>query len=169
MPFELIWSDASGNEIKGPDLPAGNYMFPVSFPGTTSASTQIQVRSNSSILLTYETLTNVKFYLTGSAADVTTVQQVWPNVSATQLQLNGGFEISFDFGRTYIRFDSNNGVKASPNTWVQLPAEAIGLQGSDGKLGAFDSATMFIRFVVPPSATQYKVLDIKLGVDFDII
>lgn len=169
MPFQVFWTDASGNEIKGPDNPTGTYMFPVVFPGTSSLATQIQMRTNARDLQSYETVQNVSFYLSGNATDVNTVQNVWPVISSSQSQLNGGFDISFDFGRTYIRFNNTTGVLGDPSSWILLPAEAIGSQGVDGQLGAFDSATMIIRLVIPPSATEYKILNIELGVDFDVI
>lgn len=163
MPFQLIWSDVSNNVLT-------SSFFPVSFPGTSSPPLQLQVRSNAIDLGTFETLTGVKFYLTGNASDINIVQNIWTTLgSSTRPELNGGVDISFDFGTTFTRFDINNGVQSNPSTWISLPAEAVGQQGSDNTLGPFDTAHLLIRIVVPPGATQFKKLDIKLALGFDII
>jgi hypothetical protein len=163
IPFQLIWSDVSNNILT-------KTWFPIGFPGTSSTPIQLQVRSNAADIGTFETLTGVKFYLTGNAVDVSTVQTIWPSIGGTDRpELNGGLDISFDFGRSYTRFDVNNGLQSNPNTWISLPAEAVGLQGADGTLGAFDTAHLLIRIVVPPGAIQFKKLDIRLALDFDII
>jgi hypothetical protein len=163
VPFQLLWTDASNNV-----LPID--WFPISFPGTVSSPIQVQVRSNAGALQTYETLTNVKFFLTGDPDDVNTVQNIWPFLgSVSKPELNGGYEISFDFGRTYTRFSTTMGLETDPSTWIPLPVEAVGSQGTDQTLGAFDTAHLIVRVVVPPGATQFKALDIRLGLDFDII
>lgn len=162
-PFQLIWSDYSGNQLSQ----AG---FPVGFPGTVSIAQQIKVTSNAIQLQTFETLVGVKFFLTGDANDINTVQNIWPTLGGlNEPELNGGFDVSFDFGSTYIRFDSTHGLQSDPSTWISLPAEAVGLQGVDETLGAFDTAYLIIRYVIPPQATQFGVLNVNLGMDFDII
>jgi len=168
--FQLVWTDASGNELKGPDLPDGRVWFPVSFPNTTTPVQELYLRSNANIMGTFETLVGVKFFLTGDADDVNTIQNIWPELGgSTRPDLNGGFEISFDFGRTYTRFDSSHGVEGVPSTWIPLPVEAIGNQGAYETLGAFDTAHLLVRYIVPPGASQIQSFDIRLGTDFDII
>ena len=162
-PFQLIWTDVSNNVL-------GADWFPIGFPGTTSTPLQIQVKSNAAALQTYEILQNVKFFLTGDSNDVNTVQNIWPGLGGpSRPDLNGGYEISFDFGRTYVRFDSTVGVEANASKLLPLPVEAVGAQGLDETLGPFDVAHLILRVVVPPGATQYKALDVRLGMDFDII
>lgn len=169
-PFQIIWSDDSGNEIKGPDIPNGLVWLPIGFPSTTSGIQSLQIHSNAQILQTYEVLSGVKFFLTGTPADVNIVQNIWPYYGdTTKPELNGGFEISFDFGRTYIRFSQSVGLASDSSTWVLLPASSIGTQGVDGILGAFDIARVITRYVIPPGANQFQSLDIHLGIDFDII
>jgi hypothetical protein len=162
-PFQLIWLDGSGNV-----LPAA--VFPIAFPGTTSPPQLIQLRSNAAVLQTYETLVGVSFFLVGDTDDINTVQNLWPTLGGvSQSGLNGGYDISFDSGRTFIRFDPTHGVQGNQSSWIELPAEAIGSQGTVGVLGAFDTAHLIVRVVVPPGATQYQSFAIQLGVDFDII
>lgn len=162
-PFKLIWTDVSNNILS-------ECWFPISFPGITNAPQQVRVRSNAIDLKTFETLTGVKLFLTGNSDDINAVQNVWPILgNYDKPELNGGIDISFDFGRTYIRFDSTHGVESNPSTWLSLPAEAIGTQGAFETLGAFDIAHFILRYIIPPGAKQYRKLDIRLGMDFDII
>lgn len=169
-PFQIIWSDNSGNEIRGPNIPNGAVWLPIGFPTTTSQIQSLQFRSNAQDLQTYEVLSNVNFYLTGNPNDVNTVQNIWTNYGGpTKPELNGGFEISFDFGRTYIRFNSNIGVESNPATWILLPTEAVGAQGIVGILGPFDIGRVIVRYIIPPAADQYQTFNISLGIDFDVI
>lgn len=162
-PFSIIWTDVSGNV-----LPSAS--FPIAFPGTHSPPQQLQVSSNATALQTFETLIGVRFFLTGDANDVNIVQNLWPSMGGpSQPHLNGGYDVSFDFGSSYVRFDSTNGVEANPTSWIPLPVEAVGAQGIAQTLGAFDVAHLIIRVIIPPGAIQYKKLDIRLGIDFDII
>lgn len=162
-PFQLVWSDVSNNILT-------SQWFPIAFPATTSQPRQLQVRSNAAALQTFETLTGVKFYLTGDPTDVNTVQNIWPSLGGVDKpELNGGIEISFDFGRTYIRLDLTHGLESDPSTWIDLPVEAVGTQGAAKTLGAFDTAHLIVRYIVPPGAIQFKQLDIRLALDFDII
>lgn len=162
-PFKLIWSDISNNILS-----AG--FFPVAFPGIVNQPQQLQVQSNASALQTFNTLVNVKFFVTGNPDDVNVVQNIWPTLGGTtKPELNGGLDISFDFGRTYIRFDPKNGVESKPKTWIPLPAEAIGTSGADQTIGAFDTAHLIVRYIIPPGANQYKKFNIQLALDFDIL
>jgi len=162
-PFEIIWTDVSNNVL-------GVSWFPIGYPATISMPQQLQAHTNAATLQTFETLENVKFFLTGDPDSVDIVQNIWPTLGgSSRPDLNGGYDISFDYGRTYIRFDSTHGVEGSPATWISLPAEAVGAQGADGTLGAFDTAHFIVRVVIPPGADQYGELNISLGIDFDII
>lgn len=162
-PFQIIWLDGSGNP-----LPAA--VFPIAFPGTTTPPQLVQMRSNAANLQTYETLEGVSFFLAGDPDDLNTVQNIWPTMgNASQSGLNGGYEISFDSGRTFVRFDATHGVRANQSTWISLPAEAIGSQGIDGVLGAFDTAHLIVRAVVPPGAIQFQSFSIQLGAGFDVV
>lgn len=170
LPFQIIWSDESRNEIKGPSLPNGLIWLPIGFPSTTSPIQSLQIRSNAQDLQTYEILSNVKFFLTGDPGDVNIVQNIWTSYGdVNKPELNGGFELSFDFGRTYIRFNPTIGVESKPDTWILLPTSAVGSQGIEGILGAFDIAHVIVRYIIPPGATQFKTLDVHLGIDFDVI
>ncbi|HVI40920.1 MAG TPA: hypothetical protein VM577_09690, partial [Anaerovoracaceae bacterium] len=157
------WKDVSNNVLE-------QAWFPIGFPNTTSKPQQLQVSSNAASLQTFETLTDVKLFLTGNTDDLQVVQSVWPNLGGpTRPELNGGYEISFDFGRTFIRFDTSHGLESDPLTWIPLPVEAVGVQGRAGTLGAFDAAHLIVRVIVPPGAVDYRKLDVKLAMDFDII
>lgn len=162
-PFQLIWSDVSNNILT-------TQAFPIGFPGTVSIPHLLQVRSNAAALQTFETLTGVRFFLTGDPNDINTVQNIWPSLGGpSKPELNGGVDISFDFGQTYIRFDATNGVENEPSTWILLPIEAVGAQGAAQTLGAFDTAHLILRYIVPPGAAQFKKLDVRLAMDFDIL
>jgi hypothetical protein len=162
-PFSLLWQNNSGEA-----MPTAG--FPVGFPGTTSIAQILQVSSNALALQTFESLVGVGFFLVGDAEDVNTVQYVWPALGGvSEPQLNGGLDISFDNGQTYTRFDSTNGVQANPATWISLPVTAVGSQGVAEVISAFDVAHFIIRFVIPPGATQYGVLNLSLGMGFDVI
>lgn len=162
-PFQIIWLDGSGNP-----LPAA--VFPIQFPGTTTPPQLVQMRTNAAHLQTYETLEGVAFFLVGDTDDLNIVQNVWPTLGgSSQSGLNGGYEISFDSGRTFVRFDATHGVQSDKSTWITLPAEAIGSQGIIGTLGAFDTAHLIVRAVVPPGATDFRSFAIQLGAGFDII
>jgi hypothetical protein len=162
-PFQLIWS----NSFNVPITAAG---FPVSFPGTTSTAQLLEVATNAITLQTYESLVQVGFFLVGDADDINTVQFVWPTLGgATKPQLNGGVDISFDSGQTYTRFDPTHGVQSNPSTWIPLPAISVGAQGTDETIGAFDISHFIVRYVIPPGATQFGILNISLGLGFDIL
>src|SRR5271166_5163027 len=123
VPVQLIWSDVSNNILS-------TATFAIGFPGTTSAPYQLQVRSNAADLQTFETLVNCKFFLTGDPNDINTVQGIWPTLGGvTKPELNGGVDISFDFGQTYTRFSLTQGLESNPSTWVPLPSTAVGTQG----------------------------------------
>lgn len=163
QPFLILWKDEFDN-------PVTQAIFPIGFPGTSSLPQQLQVQSNSATLGTFETLMGVKFFLTGDAEDINTVQNIWPFLGGSvNPQLSGGVDISFDFGQTFTRFDSNHGVEGNPSTWVLLPAEAVGIQGVAGVIGAFDLAHFIIRYVIPPEATQFGKLNVLISMGFDII
>jgi hypothetical protein len=167
--FYLIWQQ-NDKVLRGQENGSwadGALTFPVSFPGRYSDALLITLRSSARDSHTFETLNNVKLFLLGS--DVPVVQKQWPVLDATRPEMNGGFEISFDNGRNYIRFDANNGLETNPATWITIPASAIGLDGADGILGPFDQAHFLVRYKVPPQVTLFKVLDIRLAASFDVV
>lgn len=162
-PFQLLWTDEFNN-------PIAQGIVPISFPATSTPALQLQVATNAAALGTFEKLTNVSFFITGTASDVNTVQNIWTTLGGTtNSQVNGGLDISFDFGQTFTRFDATHGVEAKPATWIPLPVEAVGAQGAAGTIGAFDIAHFIVRYVIPPGAIQFGKLDIRLSLGFDII
>lgn len=145
--------------------------FPITFPGRSTEALPLGLRSSARETQTFETLTSVRLYLAG--ADVPIVQELWPSYgdahSPARPELNGGFELSFDGGRSWTRFSKTVGYAPDPSTWVLLPACALGLDGQDGILKPFDRAHLLARYVVPPQADQYRVFDIRLMVDVDVV
>lgn len=173
MPFSLVWK--RGDQVlRGPDgltRVEGRAEFPITFPGRVAEAVPLLLGSSARDSHTFETLTNVRFYLTGT--DVPTVQGLWPSVgdafTPARPELNGGFELSFDQGRSWTRFSPTVGNEAVPATWVPLPAIAVGLNGIDGQLGPFDQAHLLVRYAVPSLIVDFKVFDIQLAVDCDIV
>jgi hypothetical protein len=171
MSFYLVWKEGT-TTLKGfsstwLDNPT---VFPINFPGYTTPAKTLTLASSAKDNASFETLQSVKLYLTGDPTDIQTVQIIWPTLGGTSKpQLNGGLEISFDFGRTYTRFDSTHGLESNSTTWLTLPKSAIGLSGLDGTLGPFDQAQIMTRYVIPPGATTFKVFDIRLAIDCDIV
>jgi hypothetical protein len=168
-PFYLIWqyNDAVIRGQQDGSWVDGELTFPVSFPGEYSSALRVTLRSSARDTGTFETLQGLKLYLQGSDAAV--VQQQWPVISADRPELNGGFEISFDNGRTYTRFDATHGLESNVSTWLTVPASAIGLDGQNGILGPFDQAHFLVRYRIPPTATLFGKLDIRLAAGFDIV
>lgn len=171
--FYIIWSK-SGSVLRGYDAGAevdGSAIYPVAFPGTYSETEAITMATSAGAARTLESLTNLKLFLTGS--DVNPVQTVWPELGSQftppRPDYNGGFEISFDQGRNYTRFDSTHGLASDPSTWITVPAISIGEGAVDGKLGPFDRATFYVRFRIPPAVDNFKLLDIQLAAGFDIV
>jgi len=161
-PFEILWSDGSGNPIT-------NAWFPVGFPGTSSEAKGIQMTTNAISLQTFESLQDVQLFLTGDADSLEIVQNQWPVISSTNTGLNGGYDISFDNGQTYTRFTPTAGLVSNPSTWITVPATAIGSGAIDGQLSAFDTAHFLLRVVVPPSATNFQVFNVVLSANFNIL
>jgi hypothetical protein len=171
-PFYLIWQQ-NGQLLRGyqnGEWVEGQLTFPIAFPGVTTDPQIITLQTSAAANQTYETLVDVGFYLVGS--DVAMVQGQWPYLGDTytppQAQLNGGFEISFDGGNTWTLFTNTAGVANQPSTWIPLVATAIGSNGVNGQLGAFDVATLNVRYVIPPQVNLTKVLDVQLAAGFDI-
>lgn len=159
MPYKLIWTS------NGVPATAEIY-FSVSFPATTSTFITLNMSSPASTNNTTETLENVSFFLDGPDA---TLLQSWTTISGTQTNLNGGVQVSFDSGNTWITFNSLNGLKSDSSTWIELPGLAVSTIAQNGVLAPYDSATILLRLVIPPSFSDYRVLTFLLGVDFDII
>jgi hypothetical protein len=161
--FYLVWTQGLATlvgEVNGVFVQS-EAVQGISFPNTQTAPINVRVSSSARQNSTFDTLRQVRFYLTGDPGQLATVQGLWP----TQ---GGGLQISFDGGRTYNTFSTVYGYEADPATWVLLPAESIGLNGSNGVLGAFDSANILLRYMIPELATQYQVYDIALTADFDV-
>lgn len=173
MAFYLIWqygeSLLRGYENGG--WVENKLSFRISFPGRVSDALPVTLRSSARDSHTFETLKAVKFYLTGS--DVPVVQEQWPYLgnafNPARAELNGGFELSFDGGRTWNRFSREVGYEKNPATWLDLPSNAVGAGAVAGQLGPFDRARLLVRYVIPPKVDLFKVLDIQLAVDFDIV
>lgn len=175
--FYLIW-EQNGSLLQGVDpsskkWTAGSLVYPVSFPGSLSIPQVATLRSSARATNTLETLSGVKLYLTGNTSDLSIVQGQWPylgnSFTPSRPELNGGMEISFDGGRSYTRFSNEVGLEATSATWITLPAVSVGLNGIAGQLGPFDQAHFLLRFNIPQGATLYKVPDVRLAADFDII
>lgn len=172
MSFYLNWQKGD-TVLRGFDAGQfldGKLVYPIGFPAITTDAQAITLRSSARDTHTFENLTNLKLYLTGS--DVSVVQESWPYLgdafTPARPELNGGFQISFDGGRNYITFDKQHGYEQDPSTWIQVPGIAIGLNGADGVLGAFDDAHFLVRYKIPSLAATFKVLDLQLIPDFDI-
>ena len=176
-PFNLTWSQ-NGSIIRGYTNGAyveGSLVFPVSFPGSISEPLTVTLNSSAQANGTYDILQNIKFFLTGDPDDLATVQGGWPTLgnafTPPRPEMNGGLQISFD-GSTWTTFVSGSsgvGDQNYPSTWIELPAVAIGAGGIAGTLGPFDIALFYMRYVLPATTTTYKVFDINLAVDCDIV
>jgi hypothetical protein len=172
-PFYLIWQrdDLLLRGRTNQTWVDGQATFPISFPGRKTEALPLTLRSSARDSHTFETLKSVQFYLTGT--DVPIVQEEWPTLgdafTPVRPELSGGFEVSFDRGRSWTRFSSTVGHASDPATWVSLPALAVGLNGVTGQLGPFDQAHLLVRYVIPPQAADFKIFDIQLAVDFDIV
>ena len=173
-PSYFVWSQ-NGTMLRGyvnGSWVPGNLVFPVGFPGTVSTPQVFTLQSSASTQGSLETFQNVRFYLTGDPEDLAIVQGLWPTLgnayNPVRTDLNGGFDISFD-GSNYTRFSNTVGLKSDPSTWLTLPAIAIGQNGSNGVLGAYDTAQIFVRFTIPSVANLFKILNVQLAVDADII
>jgi hypothetical protein len=164
-PFYLIWKEGQVvvHDLDNP----GASRFGINFPGRVTKAKLVSVSSSGLANDELRTLTNVKLYLDGE--DSAIVQLDWPTRGGVNRpDLSGGLEISFDGGQTYTRFSATKGLKGDSSTWIDLPAIAIGLQGTDNQLGPFDTAQMYLRMILPPDADT-KPYDVYLEADFDII
>jgi hypothetical protein len=139
--------------------------FNVSYPNRTSDVLTVSFQSPANNLGTQEILTGTSLYLDGEAASLLLS---WTTIS-NKANLNGGLQVSFDLGETWTTFSPTAGNKANKSTWILLPASAIGSLGVAGILNPYDSATISLRVVVPPSFSNYGVLNFNIGVDFDVI
>lgn len=163
--FYLIWKE-SGTLVRD-NSTLGTSRFGISFPGTSSKAKMVTLCSSSIPIGEFRTLKNVKLYIDG--IDAKTIQTIWPIFGGSKRpDLSGGLDISFDGGNTYTRFSSSVGLKSDPSTWLDIPAQAMGMQGVDGQIGPFDTATIYLKLVIPPSINT-QVYQVNLEVDFDII
>ena len=179
IPFSLLWSQ-NGTLIHGGSV-SKVLVYPAMFPGKTSLVQKISLTSSAQVNGTFEILNGVKFYLTGTDEDLDLVQGQWPNLgfayNPPRSEMDGGLQISFD-GNNWITFSRLDphiigsqgiGDKDDPSTWLELPGVAIGLNGADGGLGPYDVATIYLRYVVPDSHLEYRIFDINLAVDCDVV
>jgi len=119
--------------------------------------------SGASVSGNVQTYANIRLYLTGDSA--AEVQTVWP-------ALDGGYEISFNQGLTWIRFDTTHGLESDPSTWIPLPGCAVADGAPDGQLGPFpplNQATLQVRVKVPFNVSQFGLYKLSLGIDLDIL
>lgn len=161
--FYLVWTQGTGvliGKVNGV-FQQNEAVQGISFPGQQTTPLNVRMASSASQLQTFDTLRNVRFYLTGNPDEIAIVKTVW----TTQ---GGGYYISYDGGKTYNQFNTTYGYKADPSTWVLMPAEAVGLNGQDGVLGPLDSANLVLQYIIPAQATQYQIYDIALTCDFDV-
>ena len=144
-------------------------VYPINYPGGITPPQSVSLQSSSLANNQNYVLQNIYLYLTGE--DANTVQTVWPYLGNTSIpvrpELSGGFEISFD-GISWTRFNSSIGVQNNRETWLLLSSESTG-NGVDGQLGPLDVANIMLRYVIPPGITLYKVLDVSLGINFEVV
>ena len=117
----VLWSAADGALHDGYDNTNQLWVdqelaLGVVFPGMVSDPKQLRLRSSCGMSGSPEILSNLRLYLTGDPAAASPVQNQWPP--------DGGVEISFDAGVTWIRFTATVGNEADPATWAQVPGEA---------------------------------------------
>lgn len=161
--FYLVWTQGPNILIgqSGSTFVRGQALLGIIFPNEATQPINIQLASSAREQQTFDTLRNVKLYLTGDPDQIATVQTVWP-------LSGGGLQISFDGGRSYKTFSTAYGYEADPSSWVTLPAISIGLNGTDGTLGAFDSANILMKYVIPENADQFAIYNVSLTADFDV-
>jgi hypothetical protein len=161
--FYLVWNQGLGVLIGKENgvFQQNEAVDGISFPTQQTIPISLTMASSARDKQTFDTLNNVHLYLTGDPTQIATVQTIWP----TQ---GGGFMISYDGGRTYNTFSTTYGYQLDPTTWPILPAQSVGLNGQDGVLGPFDSASFVVKYVIPEQATQYQIYDIALTADFDV-
>jgi hypothetical protein len=153
--FTLVWQQ--NDAIVRDSTINGSVAFPVGFPGTTSKPLRLAVRSSALDAGTFESLKNVKIYLTGT--DVELVQNTWPTLGGlSRPEISGGLEISFDGGRTYQRFSLTVGLESDPGTWLSLPKEAIGSYGLDETARCFRCGSLNGTFCDPTGCKRVQDL-----------
>ncbi len=198
-PFNLIWSQNGSiiRGYQNEAYIEGSLVFPVTFPGNITDAQTITLNSSAQADGTLDILSGVKLYLVGDPTDLNTVQGYtpsaafppptggwplgWPNLGAAfspaRPEMNGGLQISFD-GNNWTTFSSVQagapgsigvGDQSDPSTWILLPAAAIGTGASNGIIGPYDMATIYLRYMIPATDIVFKVFDIQLAVDCDIV
>ncbi len=161
--FYLVWTQGTSvliGDVNGV-FQQNEAVQGISFPNNSTIPLNVRMASCAREIQSFDTLINVRLYLTGDPTEIATVQTIWP-------PLGGGLFISYDGGKTYTPFTTTYGYVNDPTTWVLLPATAIGLNGVQGTLGPFDSANFILKYVIPEQATQYQIYDISLTADFDV-
>jgi hypothetical protein len=143
---------------------ASNYRFPISFSGEITDAVSFTLSTSAQSLQTYETVQNVKFYLTGDPNDVNLVQELWPNLNPS-----GGLDVSFDGGNSWTRFSQSVGLASDPVSWLLLPQAAVGIGGLAGRLSPTETASLQVRLTIPAGNPTTKILNLELAVDCDVV
>lgn len=175
--MNLVWRNDAGTVLKN-DAMDGSLVFAATFPGVTGKAQKLLLSTPAVSDGTYASLRNVQVFLSGDAGQIDTLLNVWPNYSLrstpNRAELNGGIEVSFDRGYSFRRLGAlpdgtRSGFPDDPSTWITLPRACILPGSSDGILGPFDLATLFVRYVVPPLADQFQIFDVRLEAAFDVV
>ena len=177
MPLNLIWQ-LNGNTIRDGSTD-GSLIHPINFPGVTGDIQTVTLQTSAQTDQTFASLTGLQLYLQGDLDQLNTILNIWPaygNASnPPRTDLNGGLEISFDGGATFHRFgfcplcQARLGDPADPSTWLTIPAMAISPSDGDGVLGPFSTASMLLRYRIPPQADQFEIFNVRLEAAFDVI
>lgn len=174
--MNLIWT-FSGNILQDAQM-SSPLVFKPTFPGMLGNSQTIQLSSSARVDGSFSILKNLRIYLQGDPAQLDTLLNVWPRYGSEftppRSNLTGGLELSFDGGLTFQRLGANpNGQRLGfpddASTWIPLPASCI-LPGTvAGVLGALDTATISIRYVIPSLAETFQVFNVRLEAVFDVV
>ena len=163
--INLLWSQnnelISGYDYIDQDWVYKQINYGVLYPGSVTPGQQIILKSSAANELG-QTLQNVHLYLDGSPDELEEIQFNWP-------LKGGGLQVSFDGGVTYNTFSSIYGNKADSTTWPILPAEAIGVDATDGVLRSIDSASLLFRYVVPANCQLFEVFTLSIEVSCDVL
>jgi hypothetical protein len=127
--------------------------FGVVVPGQTIGPLTVDLQSSTFLQGTMYVLSGIQFYLDGDAATVALLNTTWP-------AMNGGIELSFDDGQTWIRF-------TQPGQRIPLPPTSV--LDQLGQLQPAETAQFLLRLVVPAAANPNGLNQLRLGVEFDVL
>ena len=130
-------------------------------PNMVTAPIEVFLRSSAALSGSPEILNNVRFFLTGPVADLKRLLEDWPAAG-------NGLDISFNEGRTWLRFGLDIGNPADPATWIPMPGSAVGSLSPDGQIGPMDVAHMYLRLSVGP-VPDAIYSRIQIGMDCDVL